>query len=65
MSVAATDIATRAAELDWYHVLELPGGVVTRGHFDCRPIVGKVPLPASLGGKRVLDVGTWDGFWAF
>jgi tRNA (mo5U34)-methyltransferase len=24
-----------------------------------------VPLPASLAGKRCLDVGTWDGFWAF
>jgi tRNA (mo5U34)-methyltransferase len=22
-------------------------------------------LPASLAGKRALDVGTWDGFWAF
>jgi tRNA (mo5U34)-methyltransferase len=58
-------LSTQAADLDWYHVLELPGGVVTNGHFDCRPVVSKVPLPASLEGKRVLDVGTWDGFWAF
>ena len=58
-------LADRAAALDWYHVLELPGGIVTRGHFDCRPIVGKVPLPPTLEGKRCLDVGTWDGFWAF
>jgi len=60
-----TDLAARAAALDWYHVLELPGGVVTRGWFDARPVVGKVPLPDSLAGKRCLDVGTWDGFWAF
>ncbi len=24
-----------------------------------------MPLPARLEGKRCLDVGTWDGFWAF
>ena len=24
-----------------------------------------MPLPASLAGRRCLDVGTWDGFWAF
>jgi tRNA (mo5U34)-methyltransferase len=22
-------------------------------------------MPASLAGKRCLDIGTWDGFWAF
>jgi len=66
MTAAATEsLGDRVAALDWYHVLELPGGVVTRGHFDPRRIVSKVPLPASLAGKRCLDVGTWDGFWAF
>jgi tRNA (mo5U34)-methyltransferase len=38
---------------------------VTPGFFDTRPTVGKVPLPGRLDGKRCLDVGTWDGFWAF
>ncbi|MGI8622454.1 MAG: class I SAM-dependent methyltransferase [Solirubrobacteraceae bacterium] len=65
MTVAANPLGDRVAALDWYHVLELPGGVVTRGHFDPRRIVSKVPLPASLAGRRCLDVGTWDGFWAF
>jgi tRNA (mo5U34)-methyltransferase len=65
---AANDTATlaaRASELDWYHTIELAPGVVTNGHFDTRPTVAKVPLPASLSGMRCLDVGTWDGFWAF
>ena len=52
-------------EPGWYHTLELPGGVVTPGWFDLRGVVGRVPLPASLAGLRCLDVGTWDGFWAF
>ena len=61
----SADLRERVEALEWYHVLELPGGVVTRGNFDCRPVVGKVPMPGSLAGLRCLDVGTWDGFWAF
>jgi tRNA (mo5U34)-methyltransferase len=50
---------------DWYHTIDLGDGLVTPGWFDTRPTVAKLPLPASLDGKRCLDVGTWDGFWAF
>jgi tRNA (mo5U34)-methyltransferase len=53
------------AGLDWYHTIELPDGTTTPGWVDCRPIRDKVLIPADLTGKRVLDVGTWDGFWAF
>lgn len=51
--------------LRWYHTLELPGGVVTPGEYDLRPIVGRLPWPASLAGMRCLDVGSRDGFYAF
>ena len=51
--------------LRWYHTIELPGGEVTPGYFDTRRAAAAVPLPASLRGKRCLDVGTYDGFWAF
>ena len=50
---------------DWYHCIELPDGSVTPGAFDLRPSTKVVPLPADLSGRRCLDVGTWDGFWAF
>ena len=60
-----TSLAQEVERLDWYHVLELPGGVVTPGHFDCRAVRDTVPLPDRLDGRRCLDVGTWDGFWAF
>jgi tRNA (mo5U34)-methyltransferase len=58
-------LAARVAALDWYHTIELAPGLLTPGHFDTRPTVAKVPLPARLDGRRCLDVGTWDGFWAF
>jgi SAM-dependent methyltransferase len=48
----------------WYHSIELSPGTVTPGQVDHRPIAGKV-LPADLRGLRALDVGTFDGFWAF
>ena len=49
----------------WYHTLELGEGVVTPGEYDLRPALTRLPLPASLAGRRCLDVGTHDGFWAF
>jgi tRNA (mo5U34)-methyltransferase len=55
----------RASEIDWYHTLELAPGHVTEGLFDLRPYMSKYGLPERLDGMRVLDVGTWDGFWAF
>lgn len=48
----------------WYHTMELAPGVVTPGHVDIRHLPPGV-LPASLAGRRALDVGTFDGFWAF
>ena len=59
-----TDLLERAREIGWYHSLELPGHTTT-GIFDMRPYVGRYGLPDSLEGKRCLEVGTWDGFWAF
>ncbi len=53
-----------AANAGWYHTIELAPGVVTPGQIDLRETAGKV-LPDDLSGKRALDVGTFDGFWAF
>jgi tRNA (mo5U34)-methyltransferase len=53
------------AEHTWYHTIELGDGVLTPGWFDTRSIVDVIPFPASLEGKRCLDIGTFDGFWAF
>jgi 2-polyprenyl-3-methyl-5-hydroxy-6-metoxy-1,4-benzoquinol methylase len=58
-------LATQVAALEWYHTMELPGGVVTKGFFDHRPILDKYDLPERLDGMRALDVGTFDGLWAF
>ncbi len=51
--------------IDWYHTQELAPGLLTPGMFDLRPYVGRYGLPDDLSGKRVLEVGTFEGFWAF
>jgi tRNA (mo5U34)-methyltransferase len=53
-----------AANPVWYHTLDLGAGVVTPGWFDLRPIAARLPWP-DLKDKRCLDVGTYDGFFAF
>lgn len=55
----------RVSDIDWYHTIDLGGGVVTPGFVDHRDQVALYGLPESLAGKRCLDVATFDGFWAF
>src|SRR3954454_16095131 len=61
----APALRAEVARYPWYHTLELAPGVATPGMFDHRPHLDHYPLPADLSGKRCLDVGTMDGFWAF
>jgi tRNA (mo5U34)-methyltransferase len=58
-------VIERAEALGWYHALELAPGYTTKGMFDLRDQVANYGLPERMDGMRVLDVGTWDGFWAF
>jgi tRNA (mo5U34)-methyltransferase len=52
---------------NWYHRYEIVPGVITPGtcHADARGAFDALGLPADLTGKRVLEVGTWDGPYAF
>lgn len=59
------DARTAIGEVrSWYHSIEVAPGVVTPGAFDLRPIVERLPWP-DVRGRRCLDVGTYDGFFAF
>lgn len=61
----ATTLAERVEACFWYHTIELPGGIVTCGAHDHRPLLPHYGLAESYRGQRVLDVATFDGFWAF
>ena len=58
-------LADRVATLPWYHTIELPGGVVTPGRYDHRPLLPHYGIPDDVAGTSVLDIGPWDGFWSF
>ena len=49
---------------EWWHVIEFSNGETSPGSWDLRPLAERIPWP-DLAGKRCLDVGTADGFWAF
>jgi tRNA (mo5U34)-methyltransferase len=59
------ELLERARSIRWYHTLELEPGFVTDGWFDLRPQAHRYGLPERMDGMRALEVGTWDGFWAF
>lgn len=47
----------------WYHRIELLDGTVTPGW---SPIdAERYCVPDDLTGKRVLDIGAWDGYWTW
>ena len=51
----------------WHHSIDLGDGVVTpglKGHQYHDAELELLHLP-DLEGKSVLDIGTWDGFYAF
>jgi tRNA (mo5U34)-methyltransferase len=47
----------------WYHKIKLSKTVTTPGWAPLN--IEKYCLPKDLTGKRVLDIGAWDGFWTF
>jgi len=64
-SAAGAELLAKVQQIRWYHTMDLGHGVVTPGFFDHRPVLRRYHLPDSLSGCRVLDVATYNGFWAF
>ena len=54
--------------LGWWHSFELPDGTRIKGINSLehqRERLAQFPIPDDLRGKRVLDVGAWDGWFSF
>lgn len=55
-------LAEEVAAITWWHRIDLGGGVITPGGCGSD---GGLGLPDDLTGKTVLDIGAWDGYYAF
>src|ERR1700722_464511 len=58
----------RLAQLKRWHRFEIPDGRPVEGVNDIdglRRRIGLFPIPEDLSGKRVLDIGAWDGWFTF
>ncbi len=56
------------AERGWWHSFELPDGTLINGVCDLPGLKNRIaqfPIPQDLRGKRVLDIGAWDGWFSF
>jgi tRNA (mo5U34)-methyltransferase len=54
--------------LGFYHTIELPNGEILPGLLSVERLRNRLTqfdIPADLRGKRVLDIGAWDGFYTF
>lgn len=66
--VHTKDMDTLRKEVEstfWWHTIDLGNGIVTPGRSDSPVTLARLNLPADLTGKTVLDIGTFDGHYAF
>ena len=52
----------------WWHSFELPDGTRVEGVCGLESLKNRIaqfPIPPDLSGKRVLDIGAWDGWFSF
>jgi tRNA (mo5U34)-methyltransferase len=62
------DFSADLAQKGWYHSFELPDGTAIQGVMQLdwqRKRWERYPIPPDLTGKRVLDIGAWDGWFSF
>src|SRR6266702_8651729 len=62
------DFSQELAEKGWFHSFELPDGTLIEGYNKLdwlRKRFARFPIPEDLTGKRVLDIGAWDGWFSF
>jgi tRNA (mo5U34)-methyltransferase len=62
------DFSRELAEMGWYHSFVLPDGSRIEGYSSLDILkrrYARFPIPTELTGRRVLDIGAWDGWFSF
>jgi tRNA (mo5U34)-methyltransferase len=58
-------IASEIAKISWFHTFDFGNGIVTDGYDKSYRRIRTLHMPEDLSGMSVLDIGSWDGFFAF
>ena len=56
------DLQSRVDSVPWYHSIDFGEGIRSQGRSQLDPRFEYLP---EFSGKSVLDIGTWDGLYAF
>ncbi|RJQ14860.1 methyltransferase domain-containing protein [Candidatus Parcubacteria bacterium] len=65
MDIKEDEIKSFLENATWYHTLEFPKGLTSKGVYDHREHLRFYKIPQSLKEMSVLDVGCADGFFSF
>ena len=63
--VSAEDFAELVSARNWFHTFKFTNGVVAPGPDPSHEKTRFLGMPASFEGLSVLDIGTYDGWYAF
>lgn len=58
-------IREEVEQLRWVHTIDLGNGIVMPGEWPPNPLILAAFSDTDFVGKKVLDIGSWDGLWAF
>jgi len=61
----AKEASEFAATVAWWQKWEIVPGVITQGGHDVSRTMALAQVPPRLEGKRVLDIGGWNGCFSF
>jgi tRNA (mo5U34)-methyltransferase len=64
-SLMGTSPVDEVNSLSWFHTIDLGNGIVTPGAVPQNNLIMRVFDDIEFTGKRVLDIGCWDGLWTF
>jgi len=67
-SARGLDFSQDLAKKGWYHSFEFADGTVIDGYMPLKiqkERYARYPISEDLSGKRVLDIGAWDGWFSF
>lgn len=63
--MSVDELKEEVDSVKWFHSIDLGNGIVTPGVDRSARRLKGIHMPASLSGMSVLDIGTFDGFYAF